>query len=130
MDLNVNVSQILRNNGYTAVRGVKKEALEAFFERMKPVSTAKELVRVGGYGDGGYLIPDDLEGIEACFSPGVADVANFESEMATKGIRSFLADFSVESPPVANPLLILKKNIWETPTIRPLCAWKTGSRIK
>lgn len=109
MDLNVNLSQILRNNGYTAVKGVKKEALDSFLERMKPVSTARELIRVGGYGDGGYLVPDDLEGIEACFSPGVADVANFESEMANRGIKSFMADFSVEAPPVANPLFDFEK---------------------
>ena len=26
---------------------------------------------IGGAGDGGYLVPDDLDGIEYCFSPGV-----------------------------------------------------------
>jgi len=109
MDLNVNLSQILRNNGYTAVKGIKKESLDAFFERMKPVSISRELIRVGGYGDGGYLIPDDLDDIEACFSPGVADVANFESEMANRGIRSYMADYSVEHPPLVNPLFDFEK---------------------
>jgi hypothetical protein len=63
---------------------------------LKPYATDKELIRIGGETDGGYLVPDDLEGIEYCFSPGVAETAGFESELAKRGIRSFLADFSVD----------------------------------
>ena len=109
MDLNVNVSQILRNNGYTAIRGINKEALDAFLELVKPMSTARDLIRVGGYGDGGYLLPDDLDDIDACFSPGVAETANFETEIAGRGIRSYLADYSVDSPPVDSPLFDFEK---------------------
>jgi len=50
--------------------------------------------------DGGYLIPNDLAGIQACFSPGVDDRASFESALATDHkIPSHLADFSVDGPP-------------------------------
>ena len=63
-----------------------------------------DLIRIGGAGDGGYLIPDRvLETIDYCFSPGVSDTANFEHELATTyGIKSFLADASVPSAPIAN----------------------------
>lgn len=58
------------------------------------------LVRIGGDGDGGYLVPDDLEDVEYCFSPGVAESASFERDLLERyGIRSFLADASVEKPP-------------------------------
>jgi len=41
--------------------------VEQFFNLVKPVKTNHDLIRVGGQVDGGYLIPDDLEGIETCF---------------------------------------------------------------
>jgi hypothetical protein len=62
------------------------------------MSTGKELIRLGPKGDGGYLVPDDLEGIEACFSPGVGSLSEFEKQCANRGMKVFLADRSVEKP--------------------------------
>lgn len=63
------------------------------------------LIRIGGTGDGGYLLPDDLDGIRHCFSPGVDVIAHFEDQIARDyGIRSFMADASVTQAPVGNPL--------------------------
>jgi hypothetical protein len=47
-----------------------------------PRRTEFELVRLGGSGDGGYLVPDDLTGIGHVFSPGVADSWQFELDVA------------------------------------------------
>jgi hypothetical protein len=74
--------------------------LEAFFKAVHPVTTNHRLIRIGGDADGGYLIPDDLAGIQNCFSPGVSDVADFELALAERGIRCLLADYSVNQPPV------------------------------
>ena len=41
------------------------------FQLLKPKASKTPLIRIGGDGDGSYLVPDDLEGITACFSPGV-----------------------------------------------------------
>lgn len=71
--------------------------------KLRPLDCGMELIRVGGEGDGGYLIPDDLEGIEYCFSPGVYNISEFEMQLAARGIRCFLADYSVDSPPVMRP---------------------------
>jgi hypothetical protein len=49
----------------------KQENLENFFAQINPVITEHELMRLGADHDGGYLIPNDLDGITACFSPGV-----------------------------------------------------------
>ena len=38
---------------------------------MIPTGCSKSLIRVGSKADGGYLVPNHLEGIDACFSPGV-----------------------------------------------------------
>jgi hypothetical protein len=64
-----------------------------------PVKTNFELVRIGGNNDGGYLIPNDLEDITACFSPGVDVTASFEKDLLERGIKSHLADASVDGPP-------------------------------
>ena len=71
------------------------------FSLLQPVETEHPLIRLGDFSDGGYLVPDDLRGIHACFSPGVSNVASFEMDLAKRGIRSFLADASVDAPPLS-----------------------------
>ena len=88
--------------GFHLQRKVPDEAVRRTLARLHPVSTPVGLIRIGGEGDGGYLVPDDLEGITACFSPGVDVLANFESDMAARGIPCFLADASVDGPPLGN----------------------------
>jgi hypothetical protein len=72
----------------------------ALINHMKPIKSAQPLKRFGPKGDGGYLAPDDFDGVSACFSPGVSDVAGFELEFANKGITCFLIDASVEKAPI------------------------------
>jgi hypothetical protein len=61
------------------------------------------LIRLGPKGDGGYLIPDDLDGIEACFSPGVGRIFGFERDCVSRGMRVFMADGSVGAPIAGDP---------------------------
>jgi hypothetical protein len=100
--------QLLERN-YLVVRTVEKREVLDFIASVKPVRTDRDLIRIGGDTDGGYLVPDDLDGIEACFSPGVSDVATFEETLAKRGIRCLLADYSVDAPPVKNPLFDFEK---------------------
>ena len=78
--------------------------LRALFRSLYPIGTAHPLIRLGAAADGGYLLPDDLDGITACFSPGVEDRATFEEAMTDRGIPCFLADASVAAAPSDNPL--------------------------
>jgi hypothetical protein len=68
------------------------------FDFLCPVKTEHELIRMGGAADGGYLVPDDLEGIAACFSPGVSNNSMFERMCLDRGMRVHLADASVDGP--------------------------------
>jgi len=62
-----------------------------------------DLQRVGGEGDGGYLLPDILDDVDFCFSPGVEYRAEFEKQLATShGIKCFMADASVDAPPLTD----------------------------
>ena len=48
-------------------------------------------------------MPDDFDGVAYCFSPGVAETASFEQDCLSRGITSFLADWSLDSPPIDLP---------------------------
>ena len=67
--------------------GVKEELLSSVEDMlniisiMKPKSSPYPLVRIGGREDGSYLIPNDLEGVKSCFSPGVNNKKTFEDEL-------------------------------------------------
>lgn len=76
-----------------------KDQLKTLIKALRPVKTKYPLIRVGGNNDGGYLIPDDLRGVKACFSPGVDVTASFEKDLLDRGIISHLADASVDAPP-------------------------------
>jgi hypothetical protein len=89
--------------------GVQVGDLRSALKLIQPKASPAPLVRIGGSGDGGYLVPDDLEGLVACFSPGVAESANFELALAVRGVRSFMADYSVDSSPVKNDLFDFEK---------------------
>ncbi len=100
---------LVRKVNISGSDAVQEDALRDFLKTVHPKQTNHDLIRLGGDSDGGYLVPDDLEGISACFSPGVSSVADFELAMADRGIRCFLADYSVDQAPVQNPLFEFKK---------------------
>jgi hypothetical protein len=95
--------------GILVLPASSSEKLNNFFSLINPVETDKKLVRLGDAADGGYLVPNDLDGICACFSPGVSHEASFELALAQLGIKSYLADYSVESSPVEHHLLDFEK---------------------
>jgi hypothetical protein len=64
------------------------------------------LIRIGGSGDGAYLVPDDLKGISRCLSPGVNNFKFFEDELAqSHGIHSDLVDASSDADKFSTPII-------------------------
>lgn len=90
--------RILSQNGRYTTYHTPKEKIQTLIASLHPYTTNRDLIRYGGTSDGGYLIPDDLEGIEACFSPGVERMSEFEISCYKAGMKLFLADQSVEEP--------------------------------
>jgi hypothetical protein len=90
-------------------RATSNDDLCRFFERVRPVPISEGLIRIGRKGDGGYLVPNNLSGVEACFSPGVSKVATFEENLTMYGIKSYMADYSVEKPPVDHDMFYFEK---------------------
>lgn len=85
--------------GYFASKRTDPAAIREVAALLRPMDAGHSLVRIGSEADGGYLVPDDLDGITACFSPGVAGTASFEAVLERRGIVPYLADFSVAGPP-------------------------------
>ncbi|WP_445167259.1 FkbM family methyltransferase [Mycolicibacterium sp. Dal123E01] len=86
--------------GISIAKMTPNDEVRELLRQLYPVTTEHELIRLGCAGDGGYLVPDDLAGIEACFSPGVDNRATFEEALLAQGIRCHLADRSVEKSPI------------------------------
>jgi|JFJP01.2.fsa_nt_gi hypothetical protein len=78
-----------------------EDQFRSFLNLLKPQKTNIDLIRLGPEGDGGYLIPDDLQGIAACFSPGVGTISGFEEDCLKKKIKVFCADKSLDNKPVS-----------------------------
>jgi hypothetical protein len=113
--------------GYSVIPHTEYADVRRLITSLKPQDCGRDLIRIGGSGDGGYLIPDDLKGIEYCFSPGVSTVANFENHLADLGIKSFMADYSVSSPPINRPEFIFDKKFLgstESEQFLTLPSWK------
>lgn len=92
------------------LKPTSKESMESFFANLRKNSAQVDLIRLGGAGDGGYLVPNDLNDIHFCMSPGVAESSDFEFQLASDyNIPCCLADFSVDGPAVHHPLFHFTK---------------------
>ena len=84
--------------------------LATILEILKPKPSPYRLFRLGGSTDGAYLIPSDLQGINACFSPGCANHKLFEDELTNRfDIRCHLMDFSSDADSFSTPLVPSKQ---------------------
>ncbi|MGR3279542.1 FkbM family methyltransferase [Acaryochloris marina NIES-2412] len=81
------------------------EDIDNIISIMKPKPSPYPLIRIGGGGDGGYLLPNDLTSVKACFSPGVNNKKTFEDELvALYGIHCHMCDKSSDSSKFKTPL--------------------------
>jgi hypothetical protein len=113
--------------GYTLGRRVADAEVLELVRSLRPRRCGAPLIRVGAEADGGYLIPDDLAGIEYCFSPGVSTTVEFERQLADRKIRTFLADYSIDAPPVMRSEFVFDRKFIggvNNETFMTLASWK------
>lgn len=84
--------------GILLTKSTEIKKVTNLIESLYPYKIQTDLIRLGPNGDGGYLVPNDLDGLEACFSPGVATVSEFEMACLKYGMKVYMADKSVEKP--------------------------------
>jgi hypothetical protein len=71
--------------------------IETFFKMFRPYDLGYELIRIGSENDGGYLVPNILDEINTCISPGVGHTNSFEKDLKKRGIISFMLDHTIET---------------------------------
>jgi len=108
------VRTMLLNCGVWVDGSVDETSLLDLIASLRPKRTDRAMKRFGANGDGGYLMPDDLDGIGACISPGVNIECGFDTDIANLGIDVFLADASVSGPPVAHDRFKFSKLYFDT----------------
>jgi hypothetical protein len=116
--------------GYHVADRTPPDAVRALLRALRPIDGGHELIRLGPDGDGGYLVPDDLSGIEYAFSPGVSTESGFEAALAARGQRVFLADHSVDGPAETNARFSFEKKFvggLADDTYMTLEQWKTAT---
>lgn len=80
--------------------------LQTLIDRLAPMPCGRPLVRIGGAADGGYLLPDDFDGITTCFSPGNNNFKYFEDDLYRRfGMRSYLCDYSSDYEKFSTPFI-------------------------
>ena len=81
-----------------------RDRVRAILRLIEPCdATGFRKVRVGGEGDGGYVMLDDFAGVAAAYSLGIDSDASWDAAVAARGIDVFQYDHTVDGPPEANP---------------------------
>jgi len=107
--------------------GTRGSNVASLIADLRPKFNKNGLRRFGPAGDGGYLMPDDLEGVRACVSPGVSTEVGFDLEIADRGIDVYLADASVSGPPIEHARFHFTRKFFDiynsdtTTTINDFC---------
>ena len=87
---------LLYKNIFTSKK-VPNSKVSQFLSLIKPKILTIDNIRLGGSNDGGYIIPNDFNGINFCFSPGVGNISKFEEDLSKKKTPPPLADYSVDN---------------------------------
>ncbi len=102
------------NQGLWIQKTPTDEEILAFLSELRPMYTHTPLKRFGPLCDGGYVMPNDLEGVRAAVSPGVSVQCGFDTSLADLGIDIYMADASVPAPPVSNEKFHFSRLFFDT----------------
>lgn len=84
----------------------------AIVRQLRPFQSRFSKVRVGSLADGGYVLPDDLQGISDLLSIGIGGEVSFDLHFARAGIPVYQYDPTVECPPVDHEGFVFHKEAW------------------
>ena len=113
MGMSKRVKALIENaygNSVSIGRAARRERILDLMARLRPLDSDRGLVRIGPTDDGGYLMPDDLDGVKAAISPGVSTESRFDEALAERGIDIYMLDASVDGPSIQHPRFHFEKN--------------------
>ena len=72
-----------------------KKDISRVLKKLLPYTIDQDLIRLGDQNDGGYLIPNDIEGIKKNYSAGIGNLSKFERDLQEKySIKSYMLDYN------------------------------------
>lgn len=80
--------------------------------KLRPYKSSFKKVRIGTLGDGGYVLPDDLNNIDSLLSIGIGGEVSFDLHFAMQGIPIYQYDPTVDCPPVSHSKFKFYKIAW------------------
>jgi len=84
--------------------------VRAFARQLEPRKICDfQKIRVGRNFDGGYVMVDDFNEVDAALSFGIADDASWDLEIAKRGIPVHQFDHTIEKSPVDDPGITFHK---------------------
>jgi len=87
------------SRNFVISRFTETDAIKEILSKLRPITTQYPLIRIGELGDGGYLIPDDLEKVKVCFSAGCDLKWSFERDLFQRyKIISNIIDEEIKRP--------------------------------
>lgn len=108
----MNFRDPLSLRGFALSKISSPSALSEAMGILRPREVRVPLVRVGNSADGGYLLPDDFEGISNCMSAGCDKLWEFERALnETYGVASHIID-SIDKKPDDLPLNFTYTSKW------------------
>lgn len=99
----------------TTITGGKmsgQNQLMTVLAKLQPQTSDFPKIRVGSMGDGGYVLPDDLDGLSAVLSLGVGGEVSFDAWFADRGVPIYQYDPTVDGPPTPHPRFEFSKLAW------------------
>ena len=84
----------------------------AITRRLRPLKSSYKKIRIGSLGDGGYVLPNDLENINSVLSIGIGNEVSFDSHFAQQGISIYQYDPTIDAPPVNHSNFKFHKISW------------------
>ncbi|MEA1832400.1 hypothetical protein U8607_09910 [Methylobacterium durans] len=80
--------------------------LVPILRRLRPHrAIGAEKIRIGRDHDGGYVMVDDLDGVQAAYSLGISDDVSWDFDLANRGIEVLQFDHTIARCPIEHPLL-------------------------
>jgi hypothetical protein len=86
----------------------------SILKMLSPSDSTMGKIRIGNNGDGGYVLPNDLEKIENVLSIGIGNEDSFDLHFAKNNIPVFQYDHTVESAVSEHELYQFNKIAWAT----------------
>ena len=92
----------------------KQSEILSLVKMFAPYDPEMNKIRVGSLGDGGYVLPNDLEQIDSVLSIGIGDEDSFDLHFAQKNISIFQYDHTVEGALNKNEKYQFHKIAWSS----------------